>query len=119
MQYALEPYVLSADVYTADGYMGTGGWSWYTGSAGWLLRVIVEDFYGIRVWHNTLTVHPRLPAALCDTEVSYLWHGQRFHIYFKRGEVDRLTVNGEEKTCLLPTDYAAHVVSESKRGSKS
>ena len=116
--YGLEPYVLSADVYAADGYHGVGGWSWYTGSAGWLYRVIVEDFYGLRQVGGTLTVRPRLPKALVDTEVNYLWQGRLFHIYFTAGDSDSLTLDGEEKTCILPEDYRAHIVCTARIGGK-
>lgn len=113
--YGVEPYVLAADVYTADGYTGAGGWTWYTGSAAWAIMLIVEWFYGVRVCRNTLTVHPRLPKALGDTELRYLWRGQTFHIYYRFGEEESLTVDGEEKRCLLPEDATKHVVCTTKR----
>ena len=46
--YRSEPFVLSGDVSTAPGHVGEGGWSWYTGAAGWFLRVVAEEIYGVR-----------------------------------------------------------------------
>ena len=67
--YLAEPYVLSADVYTAPGHIGEGGWSWYTGAAGWLLRCVAEELLGLRLRGGALTLQPRLPAALCPCTV--------------------------------------------------
>jgi cellobiose phosphorylase len=44
--YKVEPYVVAADVYTADGQLGRGGWTWYTGSASWMYRVGLEAILG-------------------------------------------------------------------------
>ena len=70
--YLCEPYVLAADVYSAPGHMGEGGWSWYTGAAGWFLRITAEDLLGFRLQGGKLTIRPRLPAALAPTVVRYL-----------------------------------------------
>lgn len=63
-RFGCEPYVLSADVYTAEGHEGEGGWSWYTGSAGWLLRAVTEEFLGLRLDSGKLYVEPHLPTEL-------------------------------------------------------
>ena len=60
--YGAEPFVMPADVYTAPGSFGRAGWSWYTGSAGWYLRAVVEELLGIRVVGGELSVEPRLPS---------------------------------------------------------
>ena len=53
--YKVEPYVVAADVYSAKGHEGRGGWTWYTGSAGWMYRLLVEDLLGLRLEVDTLT----------------------------------------------------------------
>ena len=59
-RYEAEPYVLAADVYAED-ESGRAGWSWYTGAAGWYLRVALEDLLGLRLRGGQLTVKPNLP----------------------------------------------------------
>jgi cyclic beta-1,2-glucan synthetase len=60
-RYMVEPYVVAADVYTARGHAGRGGWTWYTGSASWFYRLGVEQLLGIRREGDTLTVAPVIP----------------------------------------------------------
>jgi cyclic beta-1,2-glucan synthetase len=55
-----EPYVLCGDVYTGD-YKGTGGWSWYTGAAGWYYKCMIEEVIGIKISKNTISFAPHLP----------------------------------------------------------
>lgn len=60
--YRAEPYVLSADVYSNPAHLGRGGWSWYTGAAGWYYRTAMEDLLGFRLREGRLFLEPRLPA---------------------------------------------------------
>ncbi|MEO8201711.1 MAG: glucoamylase family protein, partial [Gemmatimonadota bacterium] len=60
-RYMTEPYVVAADVYTADGHLGRGGWTWYTGSASWMYRVGLEAILGFHKNGNTLTIKPCVP----------------------------------------------------------
>jgi cyclic beta-1,2-glucan synthetase len=60
--YRVEPYVVAADVYGAPPHVGRGGWTWYTGSAGWMYRVAVEDLLGVRMREGReLVVDPCIP----------------------------------------------------------
>ncbi|MDR0861597.1 MAG: hypothetical protein LBN30_02330 [Oscillospiraceae bacterium] len=61
--YRVEPYVLAADVYSNAAHMGRGGWTWYTGAAGWYHRVVLENLLGIRLENGELTVKPNLPSS--------------------------------------------------------
>lgn len=61
--YGAEPYVLSADVYTNPDCPGRAGWSWYTGSSGWLWRVVLEDLFGLHFVSGEPVFSPRLPSA--------------------------------------------------------
>ncbi len=71
--YRSEPYVVAADVYGCAPHVGRGGWSWYTGSAGWMYRLVLESLLGLRREADTLQVMPCLPAA---------WPGYRVHYRF-------------------------------------
>jgi len=60
--YKVEPYVIAADVYGADPHVGRGGWTWYTGSAGWAWRVAIESVLGLSIVHgDTLVLKPCVP----------------------------------------------------------
>ncbi|MDQ2703917.1 MAG: hypothetical protein M3Y43_02010, partial [Pseudomonadota bacterium] len=61
-QYRTEPYVVAADVYSSPDKGGRGGWTWYTGSAGWMYRAAVESILGIRKEGDRLSVKPALPG---------------------------------------------------------
>ena len=73
-RYLCEPFVIAADVYAAAGHAGEGGWSWYTGSAGWLWRIVTEELLGLRLREGLLYVEPRLPAALLPLTARYRGH---------------------------------------------
>ena len=70
--YRTEPYVIAADVYGEAPHVGRGGWTWYTGSAGWMLRVAIESVLGIKLVHGeTLRIRPCTPAHWREYRVSY------------------------------------------------
>ena len=62
-RYRVEPYAIAADIYSAPAHLGRGGWTWYTGAAGWMYRVTLEHVLGIRREGQYLRVEPCLPAA--------------------------------------------------------
>ena len=61
--YKTEPYVIAADVYALAPHTGRGGWTWYTGSAGWMYRLLVESLLGLRLEGDKLRIAPCLPVA--------------------------------------------------------
>lgn len=63
-RYQAEPFVLAADVYSAQGHEGEAGWTWYTGSAGWFFRVVTEHMLGLKLRGGRLYISPCLPAAI-------------------------------------------------------
>ncbi|MBA2320139.1 MAG: cyclic beta 1-2 glucan synthetase, partial [Deltaproteobacteria bacterium] len=77
--YQVEPYVVAADVYTNPQHAGRGGWTWYTGSAGWMYRLILESLLGIRLAVDRLHVEPRLPAAWSGFTVR-VCHRETMHV---------------------------------------
>jgi cyclic beta-1,2-glucan synthetase len=74
-RYKVEPYVVAADVYTAEGHLGRGGWTWYTGSASWMYRVALEAILGFQREGNLLTLDPVIPRDWKDFELDYR-HGE-------------------------------------------
>ena len=73
-RYKVEPYVVAADVYAASGRVGRGGWTWYTGSAGWMQRAGIESILGLRVAGGELRLDPCIPGSWPGFEV-ILRHG--------------------------------------------
>jgi cellobiose phosphorylase len=78
--YKVEPYVVAADVYAVAPHMGRGGWTWYTGSAGWLYRLIVESLLGLRLDVDKLHIAPCLPAKWQAFTVHYRHRETVYHI---------------------------------------
>jgi cyclic beta-1,2-glucan synthetase len=78
--YKVEPYVLAADVYTATGHVGRGGWTWYTGSASWMYRVGLEEILGFTRRGNTLEIRPRVPAAWPSYDIDYRFGSSLYRI---------------------------------------
>ena len=68
--YKVEPYVVAADVYTAKGQLGRGGWTWYTGSASWMYRVGLGAILGFTRRGDTLVFEPRGSGLLGNTPSS-------------------------------------------------
>ncbi|MFL6699512.1 MAG: GH36-type glycosyl hydrolase domain-containing protein [Vitreoscilla sp.] len=86
--YKVEPYVMSADVYSVAPHTGRGGWSWYTGSAGWMYRLLVEAVLGLRLevvdGHPSLLLDPRIPPHWTTFEVDYVHKTTFFRLQFDR-----------------------------------
>jgi cyclic beta-1,2-glucan synthetase len=79
-RYKVEPYVACADVYSAAQHIGRGGWTWYTGSAGWMYRTAVEGILGIHLRGRTLAVNPCIPRTWPRFEVTYRYGSSRYRI---------------------------------------
>ncbi|MDX9884472.1 GH36-type glycosyl hydrolase domain-containing protein [Thauera sp.] len=78
--YKAEPYVVAADVYARAPHTGRGGWSWYTGSAGWMYRLMVESLLGLRVEGDRLWFVPKLPAEWPQFRLHYRYRETVYHI---------------------------------------
>ncbi|MGQ0850110.1 MAG: GH36-type glycosyl hydrolase domain-containing protein [Actinomycetota bacterium] len=79
-RYRVEPYVAAADVYSEQPHVGRGGWTWYTGSAGWMYRAGVEWILGFRLRGNHLVIDPCIPRAWRGFEISFRYHSSRYEI---------------------------------------
>ena len=84
--YKVEPYVVSADVYGIEPHVGRGGWSWYTGSAGWMYRLIVESLLGLRLEAACLRFAPVLPAEWEGFSLDYRHHDTLYRIHVRQSD---------------------------------
>jgi cellobiose phosphorylase len=78
--YMVEPYVVAADVYAVAPHVSRGGWTWYTGSAGWMYRLVVESLLGVTRVGNRLTITPRPPAEWPRYTIRYRFGDTIYHI---------------------------------------
>ena len=79
-RYKVEPYVVCADVYSAESHVGRGGWTWYTGSAGWMYRTAIEGILGIHLRGNKLSIRPCIPHAWPGYEITYKHGSSRYQV---------------------------------------
>jgi cyclic beta-1,2-glucan synthetase len=79
-RYKVEPYVVCADVYSSAQHVGRGGWTWYTGSAGWMYRTAVEGILGIRLRGRVLALNPCIPRAWTGFEITYKYGSSQYRI---------------------------------------
>ncbi len=116
--YKVEPYVVAADVYGVAPHVGRGGWTWYTGSAGWMYRLLVETLLGVNREGDQLRLAPRLPMAWPSCKIHYRYHQTVYHISVSRlahdsGATPSLLLDGKEisgSTIPLRDDRHEHTV---------
>jgi cyclic beta-1,2-glucan synthetase len=117
-RYRVEPYVVAADVYGGSGYEGRGGWTWYTGSAGWMYRIGLEYVIGIRRRGRTLAITPCIPSAWPSFEIEYRYGTATYHIVVENPDrvcqgVARLELDGQrapDSYIRLESDDRVHEV---------
>ena len=78
--YKVEPYVVAADVYALSPHTGRGGWTWYTGSAGWMYRLIIESLLGLRLDVDKLYFAPCIPSTWDGFKLHYRYRETVYHI---------------------------------------
>lgn len=116
--YQVEPYVVAADVYAVAPHTGRGGWTWYTGSAAWLYRLLVETLLGVNLEGDQLRLAPRLPQSWSTYKIHYRYRQTVYHITITRLPADsaaasHLVLDGRELTgTILPLvdDRREHAV---------
>jgi len=116
--YKVEPYVMSADIYGESPHTGRGGWTWYTGAAGWMYRLTVETLLGLQLEGDHLRIAPCIPADWTAYTIHYRFRDTVYRIDIRR-EVDapgrgpRVTVDGSERSderIPLINDRLQHLV---------
>ncbi|HJR63517.1 MAG TPA: glucoamylase family protein [Gemmatimonadaceae bacterium] len=116
--YKVEPYVVAADVYSAAGHLGRGGWTWYTGSASWMYRVGLENILGFRKRGETLEVRPCVPSDWPGYEMVYRYRRTAYTITIENPHAAsdgglEMTLDGrllDTPTLPLTDDGEEHVV---------
>ncbi len=103
-KYRVEPYVVAADVYGVAPHVGRGGWTWYTGSAGWMYRLILESLLGFHLESECLTLRPQFPADWSEFTIHYHYQQTQYHLRVVRcGEgtqVSRVSIDGVDQSQL-------------------
>jgi len=116
--YRVEPYVIAADVYSVDPYVGMGGWTWYTGSSGWMYRLGVEAILGIEREGDCLIINPTIPKAWQSYKISYHYQQATYEIQVENPDgvshgVLEVIIDGERKSDLripLSSEEQVHQV---------
>jgi cellobiose phosphorylase len=116
--YQVEPYVVAADVYAVAPHIGRGGWTWYTGSAGWMYRLLIETLLGVHREGDQLRLTPRLPNAWSTYKIHYRFRQTVYHITITRlaghpATANPLVLDGNEligNTIPLVDDHQEHTV---------
>jgi cyclic beta-1,2-glucan synthetase len=80
LRYAVEPYVVAGDVYAHPDHSGRGGWTWYTGSAGWMYRVAIETIIGLQRHGETFSISPCIPSAWPGFSLEWQFGRSRYEI---------------------------------------
>jgi cellobiose phosphorylase len=116
--YKVEPYVVAADVYTITPHTGRGGWTWYTGSAGWMYRLLVETLLGVELKANELRLKPRFKDVWSSYKIHYRYRQTVYHITINRHSeqplaASQLMLDGQlltSETIPLVDDKMEHFV---------
>jgi cellobiose phosphorylase len=111
--YKVEPYVVAADVYAVTPHVGRGGWTWYTGSSGWMYRLVIESLLGITREAERLLLAPQLPADWPGFQLRYRYRETFYTIDVRAGSEASLLVDGQAREgCVLDLvdDLREHAV---------
>jgi cyclic beta-1,2-glucan synthetase len=115
--YRTEPYVLASDVYALAPHTGRGGWTWYTGAAGWMYRLLVESLLGLRLEGDKLRIAPCLPLDWTTFTLQYRYRETVYHIAVTQtidgGSAQEISVDGvdaREQLVALVDDRVDHRV---------
>ncbi len=116
--YKVEPYVLAADVYVLAPRTGRGGWTWYTGSAGWMYRLLVETLLGVKLEGGQLRLVPRFPNHWTTYKIHYRHRQTVYHITLTRSAegatgTQQLSLDGQvltDEMIPLVNDHIEHFV---------
>src|SRR5206468_11826255 len=119
-RYRVEPYVVAGDVYSESPHAGRGGWTWYTGSAGWLYRAGIEWLLGFRIRGASLFIDPCIPRTWSGFSITFRYHASRYQVQVEnphgvtrgvsRVEIDGVPAAAGQAALPLIDDGATHQV---------
>ena len=100
-KYKVEPYVIAADVYGSQNLVGSGGWTWYTGSSSWYYLAGIRDILGLNIYHNHISFKPCIPKDWKEFEIKYKFGESIYNIKVKnvnekKSEVNKIFLDGKE-----------------------
>ena len=112
--YKVEPYVMAADVYANETHKGRGGWTWYTGSSGWMYQLIIQAILGIKIKGNQLVCTPCFPLTWPSITLQYRFGKALYHITIYQITTPKMSHwkmderEGNGNAVLLLDDGAVH-----------
>ena len=112
-RYKVEPYVIAADIYSSPRYPGRGGWTWYTGSAGWFYKVGMRDILGFYKEGDIVRIAPHVPAGWKEYKIQYRYLDTTYQIIIKLGKENKVTIDGKKNTKMefkLTNDKKTHEI---------
>ena len=117
-RYQVEPYVVAADVYSVEPYVGRGGWTWYTGSASWMYRLGTEMILGVQRVGEHLKINPSVPSHWAEFQINYRFGSSMYHILVKQPQTEQhgvthITMDGnilEDGLIPLKDDNRTHEI---------
>ena len=111
-KYKVEPYVIAADIYSAENFPGRGGWTWYTGSAGWFYKVGIESILGIKKYGDKLKLEPKIPIAWDGYKAVYNYKDTVYNIEVKKASKDFIELDGKKvhSNISLVNDKKEHLI---------
>ncbi|WP_236617245.1 GH36-type glycosyl hydrolase domain-containing protein [Thermoanaerobacter kivui] len=118
MKYKVEPYVMAADVYAVEPHVGRGGWTWYTGAAGWMYRIAIENLLGLKKYGEKLIIDPCIPKNWDKYVIEYKYKDMKYLIDIRNPNgvnkgVKEVYIDGElvtDKTIDLTKKGNSHQV---------
>jgi cellobiose phosphorylase len=115
--YKVEPYVVASDVYALFPHIGRGGWTWFTGSAAWMYRLILESLLGMSINMDKMSFDPCFPKEWKEFKISYLFRETIYKITVRQTndgvEEASVTIDGfvkKDRTIQLVNDHQEHLV---------
>ena len=97
IKYKVEPYAVDAVIYGENEFAGRGGWTWYTGSSGWMFTLQTEYILGLKIHHGMLKIKPCVPKDWNEFEVVFRWKNAKYNIKYERmNETPQMYLNGEK-----------------------
>lgn len=111
--YKVEPYVIAADIYSAAAHPGMGGWTWYTGSAGWFYRVGITEIIGLKKMGDLLKIEPAMPIAWEKFQVVYHYMDTVYNIDVIKSKKESINIDGQSSdsnTIKLVNDGKSHEI---------